>query len=314
MKLTEIERYNILIDEFKKRDNRTLDTSDEILKNRFGDVSTKTVTRVIEKFMLKYNSIVEVQGQRKKTYKLITPMDIISESFEHFEDIAWLFSMVHDTDPTIFKELEQYIKKDENLYLFKDSFFEDLNKLESKESFKRLKRVIKSRDYVKIKFLNDETIYDNLKCLKLVFMDNNWYIAYIDEKEKLLFGRISFIQTVEFGTKEGHFQPSSIHKQMQFLKSVQNSMTLYGKKKKLATLKATQPIARYFDKGMKLFLSSQKFQKKLEDGSIVFTLEYTQELEIFPLIQKWLPDLVIVEPKELQDLYLKKLQEALSIY
>ena len=55
---------------------------------------------------------------------------------------------------------------------------------------------------------------------------------------------------------------------------------------------------------MKKFLPSQKFIEELEDGSIVFTLEYTQALEILPLVQKWLPDLIILEPKELKDKYL----------
>ncbi len=312
MKISETERFNILIEEFKKRDNRTIDTSDKILQEKFGDVSSKTVQRTIEKFMLKYNSVIEVKGKRKKTYKLAIPMDIISESFEHFEDIAWLLSMIHDSDPIIFKELEHYIKKDQNIYLFKNTPFEDLTTLESKESFKRLKKIIQARDYAKIKFLNDEQIYDNVKCLKLVFMDNNWYISYIDETDTLLFGRINFIQSVDFATKEGHFQLSTVTKQMKFLNTVQNSMSLYGQKKKVATLKATPFIAKYFDKDMKLFLSTQKFQKKLEDGSIIFTIEYTQELEIFPFIQKWLPNLIIIEPQELKDIYLKKLEESVK--
>jgi len=63
---------------------------------------------------------------------------------------------------------------------------------------------------------------------------------------------------------------------------------------------------------MKSFLASQTFIKKEEDGSIIFTLKYTQALEILPFIQKWMPHLVILEPKELQNEYKKKLQEALS--
>ncbi len=89
-------------------------------------------------------------------------------------------------------------------------------------------------------------------------------------------------------------------------------MTLYGVEKKIATIKASPAIAKYFDEGMKKFLPSQTFQSKEADGSVIFTLEYTQELEILPFIQKWLPALVIMEPQALKEAYRQKLLSALS--
>ncbi len=312
MKLTKQEKYNILIEEFKKRDNRTLDTYDEILHDRLGTESPKTIQRLMEDFMLKYSSVIEIEGAKRKTYKLITPMDVIVESYEHFEELGWLFNMAHDADPKVFSELEKYTKKDKHIYKFKNTPFEDVNTLESKQSFQRIKRMIKAREYAKIKFSTNQKAFDNLKCLKLMFMDNNWYVAYVDSENKVRFGRISFIQRVDYGTKVGHFQPSSIQNHLQHLEKVQNSSTLYNVKPKLTTIKATANIARYFDAGMKTFLPSQKFIKKETDGSVIFSLEYTQPLEILPLIQKWLPDLIILEPQELKEAYVKKLQQTLS--
>ena len=89
-------------------------------------------------------------------------------------------------------------------------------------------------------------------------------------------------------------------------------MTLYGSEKKVATIKATPAIAKYFDNGMKRFLPSQTFVSKEPDASVIFTLEYTQELEVLPFIQKWLPELVILEPLELRDAYVKKLNLTLE--
>ena len=65
---------------------------------------------------------------------------------------------------------------------------------------------------------------------------------------------------------------------------------------------------------MKKFLNSQNNNKKEEDGSILFTLEYTQELEILPFVQKWLPHLIVVEPKSLREIFKEKLEKALSNY
>jgi len=309
MKLTKTEQYNILIEEFKKRDDRTLDIYDEALKERLKK-SPKTIQRLIEEFMLKYNSVVEVEGRRRKTYKLATPMDVIAEGFEHFESIGWLFQMAHDADPDMFKELEELTKKDKHIYMFKNTPFEDLSTIESNQSFQRLKRNIEAREYTKITFYDDKE-FDNLKPIKLVFVDGNWYIAYVDNEDLLKFGRINFIKRVDFGSKIGHFQPASIQKHLEFLeKELQNSMTLYGVEKKTATIKATPFIAKYFKKDMKKFLSSQKFIKEESDGSVIFTLQYTQQLEILPFIQKWLPDLVILEPQELKDELKQKLQKA----
>ena len=313
MKLTKQEQYNILIEEFKKRDDKTLDIYDNVLKERLVK-SPKTIQRVIEEFMLKYNSVVEVKGRRRKTYKLATPMDVIVEGFEHFESIGWLFQMAHDADPKMFQELEEVTKKDKHIYMFKNTPFEDLSSIESSQNFQQLKKNIEAREYTKIRFFYDDKDYDNLKPIKLVFVDGNWYLAFVDCEEKLRFGRINFIKKVEYGSKTQHFQLASIQKQLLFLeKDLQNSMTLYNAEKKTAVIKATPCISKYFKKDMKKFLSTQKFIKENEDGSVIFSVDYTQTLEILPFVQKWLPDLVILEPFELKERFKEKLQKALVI-
>jgi len=309
-KLTKHERYNILIDEFNKREDKILDIYDEQLRERLQGKSPKTIQRYFEEFMNEHNSIVEVEGRKRKTYKLINPIDLFIETFEHFEDLGWLFSMAQDADPSIFKELEEYTKDSKHIYQFKNTPFEDTKTLEEKETFKRLKDAVKNREYRKITFKG--SVEDNLKCLKMIYMENNWYIAYVNSKDKLLFGRVSFIERVDYASNVGKFQPSSVSNQLEFLKNIQNSMTLYGKEKKITKIKALPYIAKYFDEGMKLRLSSQKFIKKLKDGSVIFTLEYTQPMEILPLIQSWMPNLLILEPEELKEQYIKKLQRTIQ--
>ncbi|NEW59991.1 WYL domain-containing protein, partial [Sulfurovum sp. bin170] len=110
------------------------------------------------------------------------------------------------------------------------------------------------------------------------------------------------------------FHKKDIKPYLDFLTTVQNAMTLYGVESKVATIKATPTVAKYFEKDMKKFLPSQKFKKKLADGSVLFTLNYTQELEILPFVQKWLPDLLVLEPVELREAYTQKLKLALENY
>ncbi|MDQ7060885.1 MAG: WYL domain-containing protein [Sulfurimonas sp.] len=309
--LNTLQKYYFILKEFDKRQDKTLSGYDDVLKEELK-LSPKQTVRLLRELSSEHENIVKLEGSKRESYKLIKKLDVILETFEHAQEIGWLFNMAHDSDPEIFKELEEFTKKDKHIYMFKNTPFEDINTLESKQSFQHLKRIIEAKEYAKLKFLGDTQVYDNLKCLKLVFMDNNWYVAYIDSKERLRFGRINFIERVEYATKSEHFQSSTVTKQMKFLESVQNSMTLYGEEKKIAVIKAKKDIAHYFQEDMKIFLSSQKYKEKLNDGSILFTLEYTQELEILPFIQKWLPNLIILEPKELREAYLKKLQETIS--
>lgn len=306
-----LQKYYFILKEFDKRQDKTLSGYDEVLQEELS-LSPKQIIRLIREISYEHESIVKLEGSKRESYKLIKPLDVVIETFDKSQEIGWLFNMAHDADPEIFKELEEFTKKDKHIYMFKNTPFEDINTIESKQSFQRLKRIIEARDYAKLKFIGDNEAHDNLKCLKLVFIDNNWYVAFVDSEERLRFGRINFIERVDYGAKSESFQPSTVAKQMKFLESVQNSMTLYSEEKKTAIIKATSFVAKYFQDGMKIFLSSQKFKERLDDGSVIFTLEYTQELEILPFIQKWLPDLIILEPQELKNAYVKKLNNSIS--
>lgn len=309
--LSTFEKYIFLLEELKNRADNTLDAYDEHLQKSLG-LKPKQIDRLLTEISNRFGNIVKQKNGKKNVYKLLKPTNIFLEAFKNSNEIEWLFHMAIEGDPEIFKELEEYTNQNKDVYLFKSTPFEDIKTLRTKDIFNKLRLAVEAREYRKIKFLHDENIYDNLKCLKLVFMDGNWYLAFVDNEDRLRFGRISFIEKVEFASKPSQFQPSSVKEHMRFLENVQNSMTLFGVPKKIAKIKALPKIARYFEKDMKKFLSSQKFLKKEDDGSIIFTLEYTQELEILPFIQKWLPDLIILEPKELRETYKKKLLKALE--
>ena len=312
MKETHFQRLLYILEQFHERPDNTLDSYDEDLKKEFG-LSQKQVGRLLEEIEREIDNVVLIKISRKKAYKLIKPIDIFVETFENANDISWLFNMAHDADPEIFKELEEYTNRTKHVFQFKNTPFEDIKSLEEKEVFKRLKSAVEHREYRKIKFKGREEPQDNLKCLKLMFMDGNWYIVYIED-EQLRFGRISFIEKVEYASNIGFFQPSSVKKQMDFLQTVQNSMTRYDKPKKVAKLQAKPFIAKYFDEDMKKFMSTQKFEKKLDDGSVIFTVEYTQPIEILPFIQGWLPNLLILEPEGLKEQYLKRLTQTINNY
>ena len=295
---------------------KEISSYDKSLLAEFG-CDKKTLERYLNEIELNYKHIVSIKKSRKKFWKLERISDIFEEFIKNSDDISELFFLAKEFDPEIFKELEKGTlsklgKGDEDVFLFKNTIMEELQSQNAKQIFKNLKVAIKNYEYRNIVYKYDnEEVYQNEKCLKLVFMDNNWYVVTIDEKKKVNFRRLSFIDEVRYASKEC-FGKKEIEPYLDFLKNVQNSMTLYGVTPKVATIKATPNIAKYFKEDMKKFLPSQKFKEKCADGSILFTLEYTQELEILPFIQKWLPDLIVVEPVELKEAYAKKLKMAIN--
>ncbi|SFV69044.1 transcriptional regulator, putative [hydrothermal vent metagenome] len=295
---------------------KEISSYDQEIINEF-ECDKKTLERYLKEIESLYTHIITIKQSRKKVWKLVTVSDIFEEFIKNSEDISQLFLMAQEFDPYIFKELEKgtlskIAKNDENVFLFKNSIMEELQEPKEKAIFKKLKTAIANFEYRDIIYHYNETVtHKNAKCIKLVFMDNNWYLILVDEEKKLLFRRLSFIKEVTYASNSS-FHKKDIKDYLDFLKSVQNAMTLYGIKPKIATIKATSSIAKYFEKDMKKFLLSQKFKKKLADGSVLFTLEYTQELEILPFIQKWLPDLIVVKPLELKETYVEKLKASLE--
>jgi len=304
IKLIPIE-YKIIMQEISKR------TSKSITAYELADIlgkSTKQIERYFKNLMFEFHNIIEIKQGKRKAYKLIDNFDIFIEAFKNKDEFDELFYLAQESNPKLFKKLEfQFNKTKDDIFLFKNTIFESVK---NQDIFNSLKKAVKFNEYRKIKLNNDDFI--DVKCIKLVFVDNNWYLAYVDSDNILKLARISFIKEVKY-TNKSTFQKVTVKRHLEILESkLQNSMTLFDQSEKTATIKATPNVAKYFKKGMKKFLSSQEFQKELEDKSVIFTLKYTQEIEIMPFIQKWLPDLIVLEPKELKEHYVKKLQEAIE--
>lgn len=289
---------------------------DEHILKEF-DCSPKTLERYLKEIEDLYDHIIKIKKEKKNRWKLIKVSDIFEEFISNGNDLYSLFELAKEYNPEIFKELEKgTLKKlatNESVFVFKNYIMEELNSTEAKEIFKDLKKAVKNREYRDIYYHYDtDIIYEDAKPLKLAFMDNNWYIAILTKDKKFEFLRLNFITKIHKRYSQGRFQSANIEQYIQFIAKAQNAMTLYDKPKKRAKVKANKKIAKYFKPNMKKRLSSQQFIKELENGDIIFTLEYTQELEILPIIQKWLPDLIILEPKELKEAYIQKLQEAID--
>ena len=291
---------------------------DEHILQEF-DCKPKTLERYLKDLENIYDHIIQVKRDKKNVWKLIKVSDIFEEFIKNGNDLYTLFELAREFDPEIFKELEKgTLKKlatNESLFVYKNNIMEELNDSVKNEIFKDLRQAVKDREYRDIYYQYDgDIIYEDVKPLKLVFINNNWYIAVVTKEKKFQFLRLNFIQEVKKRYSQGRFQSVDIEQYVDFIAQAQNAMSLFGVTTKTAIIKVNKNVAKYFKEGMKKQIATQKYIEELDDGSVLISIEYTQELEILPLIQKWLPDLIIQEPQELKEAMKEKLQKALNYY
>ena len=175
-----------------------------------------------------------------------------------------------------------------------------------------MKRAVKLHEYRTISYYyNEDIVYENVKCLKMIYAQNNWYIGVETEKELFKLLRIHFIKEVQY-SKKNTYQKSVLRKYQSYFLRFENAMSLVTQEPNMAILKASSNIAVYFEEGMKPFFKSQKFIKKNTDGSVEFSISYTQPLEILPFVKQWLPGMVLKAPNDLKKILKKELEESIS--
>ncbi len=315
------DKFRIIIDEFQKRADNSIDIYDKVLRFKLGKekmISHKTLASLMRKLNEECNYCLEkLKKKRRTTYRLIDYSKILKELLESgsyldsYKNMGMILEMIRENDPKLYRELSRIESIDRDVYIFRGYPLEDIKDITIEEKFNELVNHIKNRDYIKI-VVHGKT-YEEVKPLKLVFVNNNWYLANIGGDKRLRLTRLSFIESISYDKKSEKFQLGILENELDFLQNkLQNAMTLYGVDRKVAKLKALPNIAKYFKDGMKRFFLSQKLIEELEDGSIILEIEYTQKLEILPFVQKWAPDLLILKPKSLKDAYLKKLQSAVE--
>jgi predicted DNA-binding transcriptional regulator YafY len=304
----------------------TLYPQDEVLLSEF-EVDERTMRRYLEQIHSLYSGVIVTQkvqmlidGRKVTTYRVLDKQKDASEIFSFFldnsKDLGWLLHFVHENDPLLFKDQEHkkafqdLIKRDENTFLFVNSPFENMDNEAISKIFYDARAAIQRHEYRKIHYDYGDSKTFVVKCLKLIYMNNNWYLAAEDEAGSVRILRLAFISAMGYADKST-FQPSSVEHYAQYFQKIQNPMTL-NKSTTVAHLRASAKIARYYKPEMKPFFLSQKIDSLNKDGSIDFTVEYTQALEILPFVKQWLPDIEILSPDSLKEIFKKELLKALS--
>jgi predicted DNA-binding transcriptional regulator YafY len=289
-----------------------VDAYDETLLDRLG-CSPKQLGRDLQTLESYFEQIVSFKQGKRKAYKLINTVDVLSEAYRNNDlPLGMLFEMAREGMPELFSELETITKEQDGVYIFFNSPLEEIEDFEKTPTFRSLKDAIKRLEYRNI-FLKGGKRFINVKPIKLIFSEGNWYVAYIDG-DTLRISRISFIDKVTYASKN-NYRASDTKPFLTWLKQhYQNPFSRYDTTLHEAILYAKPNIAHYFDEGMKRFFPTQRFIEKTEEGGVRFSVVYTQEKEILPFVRCWMPDLVIEVPQSLVAAHFSILKTSIRNY
>nr|WP_314887176.1 WYL domain-containing protein [uncultured Campylobacter sp.] len=263
-------------------------------------------------------------GQGKRSTGVLRVSDkskdvitILEYLLKNSNDIGWLITLLNENDPNLLsefeKEISRQVKEDSKVFLFKTNPLEALQDEPSKRYLGELRSAVMRREYrdIRYKYIGEvENLMDS-KCLKIVFTDGNWYLAIEDNEENFRLLRVAFIVSLSKSSK--NYQSKILDKYKTHFNKIQNAMSLPSEPFQRAVLKASPKVSIYFRKGMKSFFPSQKLNETMSDGSVIFSIDFTQDMEILPFIKRWLPDIEILEPKSLRDKFKDELKAALDL-
>lgn len=282
----------------------------------FGEAIPKKV-RIIQQDikMLRERYPEKIYSPRRGYYKFVSLPDFmeklksndVEELSELFEFIALfdakMIKIFEQSEPQLVKKLKREIR---SIYHIKD---DPIEHLKNSEIWHTLKKGVKEKRYLSIAYEKEKLIaYNAIRPIKIVFARNNWYLAAINTEEEhdfeFTFFRISHIVAAKI-------LPTTFHEDIEALKFLENLQSLFERYKVphyQVRLLAKPDIAPYFRH--KKYLKSQQITGTREDGALELSYQINNTMEIIPLIKRWLPDLVVLEPESLRE----ELETILSQY
>ncbi|HRF58044.1 MAG TPA: WYL domain-containing protein [Campylobacterales bacterium] len=172
------------------------------------------------------------------------------------------------------------------------------------ESFTALENAIKNKTAIKCDYRKGSF---ELKPLKLAFFDGFWYLLAFDIKAKDTFKKFHLKTLKNIELLDIKFEiPSSLEKGL----AKANSIWFQPHKQPFTVrLFIEKDAVVYFERKP---MKSQSFSARYDNGSAEITVEATDEMEILPIVQWYLPLVQIVEPQWLADEFKTTIQDYLE--
>jgi len=167
-------------------------------------------------------------------------------------------------------------------------------KLDEKDfvNFETLETAVKEKRLVECEYNGFKF---KIKPLKLAMFDGFWYLLFLDVGKNDTFKKFHLKSVANIKALDDKFEIED--KIQDRLKNINSAWATLDKPKTARLLLAPQ-IKKYFERKP---YAKQSIYGQDPDGSVIIDIEYTNIMEIKPLIYYYIPFIKVLEPKELAD-------------
>lgn len=161
-------------------------------------------------------------------------IDVLKRLLRYNDDLDWLISLLNENDPSLFNDLDKnekekvsaQLKENSGIFLFRTNPLEILQDEPSKRYLSELRNAVMNMEYrdIKYKYIGETENLIDVKCLKIVFTDGNWYLAIEDANGNFRLLRVAFIVSLSKSSK--NYQKNVIEKYKKHFDKIQNAMSL----------------------------------------------------------------------------------------
>lgn len=282
-------------------------TNGQLAEEIYGENSDKTRANIRNsiKILKKHfgSRLVEVS---KGTHKLIDLPHVFGKiNSRSTEEMLGLFEFVSLFDSSklaLFEQSEPALvakikRETAQLYHLFDPPYE---KIGNTTQWQEIKKAIRKKRYLTIHYQkNKPKTYRMVKPIRIVYAQNNWYLAVLLTEEKegydFTFLRINNIENISLSPKTFHIEVSA----NRHLEKMQSLFESYGQPPHEVVLHVPATIASYFKH--KQFLSSQCIVEEKDDGALLISYHINNDMAILPLIKQWIPHIRVIKPQKLKD-------------
>ncbi len=231
-------------------------------------------------------------GDKKE---LLSYMQILKEVLPHYYETL---------DDSMKRKISRAEKDADLAYIFHNNPMEDFK---NNHALKDVEKAVKLQR--KSEFVYRGITYKEVRPLNIIFMEGNLYLACVTEDEfngGFKFLRVHLIEDFKISGNEFN-ETEKVIEVRRFLQEFQTPFAVFQGEYKKVVLEVSHQAVKHFLQ--KKHLPSQE-EKLLENGKLLLTFYVTDYMEISPMIKKWMPHLLLIEPVEWKD----KLSSELELY
>jgi len=290
-----------------KHDYDTILTRLTVILSRLNDGEALSVTKLAKEFNVSERTIQRDFNERlisfpiyqeKKRWKMQEGYRLEkSTSIEDAVVLDIMEKLIEGAGRKFSMKAERLLSKIKN-----QSFNPFYAKLDMEDIGDKLKEVQQLEGAIKEKHqitcayaFGDKSRIIDLKPLKIANYEGFWYLIALDARNDVL--KKYYLKNISQITLKG--ETFTTDTRLDDL--LENSISIWFEKNVepyRVTLELSPDVAKYFQR--KPLSKTQRTEEVREDGSMVISVEITDDMEIVPLVKYWLPHIRVMEPERIR--------------